>query len=82
MQDITDDPESGEVARAIIGLSQGMNVGVVAEGCEIPEHLAFLQAHGCKTVQGFYFSKPVPASEFEAMLRAGMVYPVPNLDDL
>ena len=76
--DVTTNPKTAEVARAIIGLSKGLKLDVIAEGCEIPEHLKFLKDHGCDGIQGFYFSKAVPPHEFEAMLRAGMVYPVPS----
>jgi len=67
--DVTTNPKTAEIARAIIGLSKGLNLEVVAEGAELIEHIAFLKEHGCHTVQGFYYSKPVPAEEFEAMLR-------------
>ena len=82
VSDVDSNPKSAEIARAIIGLSKGLNMNVVAEGCEIPEHLKFLKEHGCDAVQGYYFSKAVPAHEFEAMLRAGMVYPVPSVAGL
>jgi len=78
VSDVASNPKMAEITRAIIGLSKGLKIDVVAEGCEIPEHLSFLKDHGCDCIQGFYFSKPVPANEFEAMLRAGMVYPVPT----
>jgi diguanylate cyclase len=68
--DVDTNPKTAEIARAIIGLSKGLNLEVVAEGCEIASHVAFLQAHGCHTVQGYYYSRPVPAAEFEQMLRA------------
>jgi diguanylate cyclase (GGDEF)-like protein len=79
--DVNTNPKTAEVARAIIGLSKGLKLNVTAEGCEIPEHLNFLKDNGCDTIQGFYFSKPVPAQEFEAMLRAGVVYAVPSFED-
>ena len=82
VSDVDTNPHTAEMARAIIGLSKGLNLDVIAEGCEMPEHLKFLKDHGCDAVQGFYFSKAVPANEFEAMLRAGMVYPVPSLSEL
>ena len=78
ISDVNSNPKTAEIARAIIGLSKGLKLDVVAEGCEIPEHLRFLKENGCDAIQGFYFSRPVPAKEFEAMLRAGMVYPVPS----
>jgi EAL domain-containing protein (putative c-di-GMP-specific phosphodiesterase class I) len=42
----------------------------VAEGVETGEQLALLRAWGCDAIQGFHLSKPVPADEFVALLRA------------
>ncbi len=66
--DVDTNPKTAEIARAIIGLSRGLNLEVVAEGAEIAEHIMFLRNNGCDTVQGFYYSRPVPAEEFERML--------------
>ena len=67
--DVDTNPKTAEIARAIIGLSKGLNLEVVAEGCEVAEHVLFLEDHGCQTVQGFFYSRPVPALDFERMLR-------------
>jgi len=56
--------------RAIITLGHALGLKVVAEGVETRAHLAYLQQHGCDELQGYYFSRPVPAAEMEAMLRA------------
>jgi diguanylate cyclase (GGDEF)-like protein/PAS domain S-box-containing protein len=72
--DVDTNPKTAEIARAIIGLSRGLNLEVVAEGCEVVEHIQFLKDHGCDTVQGFYYSKPVPPEQFEKMLRNGVVH--------
>jgi EAL domain-containing protein (putative c-di-GMP-specific phosphodiesterase class I) len=42
---------------------------VIAEGVETQAELDFLQAHQCDEAQGYYFSKPVPAQQFESLLR-------------
>ena len=59
---------ASEVARAIIGLSQGLQMEVIAEGAENIKHVNFLRQNGCDTVQGYYYSRPVPAEEFEDLL--------------
>ncbi len=71
--DVDTNPKAAEIARAIIGLSKGLNLDVVAEGCELPAHVKFLTDHGCRTIQGFYFSRPLPADEFEKLLRRGVL---------
>ena len=67
--DVDTNLKTAEIARAIIGLSRGLNLEVVAEGAEVLAHVNFLRDNGCDTVQGFFYSRPVPAAEFEAMMR-------------
>lgn len=57
-----------QIASAIIALAHTMNFKVLAEGVETAEQLAFLREQGCNYYQGFYFSKPLPAQEFIALL--------------
>ena len=52
----------------IIELAGSLAVPVIAEGVETAEQLGALRAMGCDIVQGYYFSKPVPAGEFERFL--------------
>jgi EAL domain-containing protein (putative c-di-GMP-specific phosphodiesterase class I) len=57
------------IANAVIAMGHSLNLRVVAEGVETEGQLAYLRQHGCDEIQGYYFSPPVPAPEFEAMLR-------------
>ena len=49
----------------ILGIARSLKIPVVAEGVETEEQLKLLKELGCPLVQGFYFSKPLPADEFE-----------------
>ncbi|MDX1570065.1 MAG: EAL domain-containing protein [Xanthomonadales bacterium] len=64
---------TAEVAKAIIGLSKGLSLEVVAEGAESLAHVEFLKAHGCDAVQGYYYSKPVDTEAFEKLLEKGSI---------
>ena len=54
---------------AIISLAHSLRLTVVAEGVETEEQLAFLRAQGCDTIQGYLFSRPLPAEAFARLLR-------------
>lgn len=59
------------IAGAIVSMAQRLGHRVIAEGVETTEQLAFLKSLGCQEIQGYLFSRPVPAEDFEAMVRAG-----------
>jgi diguanylate cyclase (GGDEF)-like protein len=61
--------DDASIVQAIISLAHGLRLKVVAEGIENAEQVAFLKNLGCDQYQGFYFSRPVDAAEFETMLR-------------
>ena len=52
-----------------MSLAHSLRLKVVAEGVETPAQLDFLKAVGCDEYQGYHFSKPLPASEFESLVR-------------
>ena len=64
---IPGDTNDCAIASTIISIGQQLKHRVIAEGVENVEQLAFLRATGCDEIQG-YFSRPVAADEFEAML--------------
>jgi diguanylate cyclase (GGDEF)-like protein len=68
--DITTSPGDAAIARAIIGMGHGQKLKVIAEGVETAEQLQLLRESGCDQIQGFYFSRPLPADEFGRMLQA------------
>lgn len=54
----------GVIAKTIIAMSMSLGMDIIAEGVETTTQLDMLLAHGCNNIQGYYFSKPLPASEF------------------
>ncbi|KNH25711.1 diguanylate cyclase [Priestia megaterium] len=66
IQDIQEDYSNSEIAQAIISLSQSLKLQVIAEGVEEEYQKAFLMENGCDHMQGYLFSKPLAAKEFEA----------------
>jgi len=71
VRDIGTDPDNKAIASAIIAMASSLRLNVLAEGVETDEQLAFLRAQGCNEIQGFSFSHPLPAEEFEQLLREG-----------
>ena len=71
MQFIRDAFKAGgntHIVEVIIGISDYLSVPVIAEGVETEEQLHVLKSLGCDLVQGYFFSKPVPAEEFEPFI--------------
>jgi EAL domain-containing protein (putative c-di-GMP-specific phosphodiesterase class I) len=66
---VTEDLEDKGIVCAIINLADSLGLRTTAEGVETAEQLAFLRAQGCNEAQGYYFSKPLPADGFEALVR-------------
>ena len=71
VRDMVSDPNGAAIVRAIIGLAHVLNMTVIAEGVETAEQSAFLVAHGCEELQGFYFSEAVPNPDALALLGRG-----------
>jgi diguanylate cyclase (GGDEF)-like protein/PAS domain S-box-containing protein len=57
------------IVTAVISMARSLGLVVVAEGVETQQELDFLRAHNCDQAQGYYFSRPVPAQEFAALLK-------------
>ncbi|MCG7909809.1 MAG: EAL domain-containing protein [Candidatus Thiodiazotropha taylori] len=68
IRDIPENADDVTITSAIIAMAHQLNLGVVAEGVESQRQLDFLHQQGCEMAQGYFFSKPLPAEEFEAML--------------
>nr|WP_314542888.1 EAL domain-containing protein [uncultured Massilia sp.] len=71
VRDILHDGDDLAIARAVIAMAHGLRLTVVAEGVENAGQLALLAQLGCDLIQGWHYSRAVPADEFACLLRAG-----------
>lgn len=71
VSDVDSDSDSAAIAVAILSLAAGLGLEVVAEGVETSEQLRFFHTRGCGYIQGYLFSRPVPAEDISGMLRDG-----------
>ncbi len=71
-----DSENTMNVVSTIISLAHSMNLRVIAEGVDSQEQLKFLRLLRCDEMQGYLFSKPLPADEFAALLRSAKLLPL------
>ncbi|MDQ3039872.1 MAG: EAL domain-containing protein, partial [Pseudomonadota bacterium] len=67
IRDITTNEDDAAIAVAIIDMAHRLKLKVIAECVETAEQMQFLQAHECDQAQGYYFAKPMPVEELEAL---------------
>jgi EAL domain-containing protein (putative c-di-GMP-specific phosphodiesterase class I) len=68
--DMAEEDGSSAIVRAVVFMARSFGMSVNVEGIETETQLELVCAEGVDELQGFYFSKPVPAAEMEALLRA------------
>ena len=71
VHDLATDPDDAAIVSATLAMGHNLNLTVNAEGVESQQQLAFLKAHGCDEMQGYYFCRPVPPAELGELLRSG-----------
>jgi EAL domain-containing protein (putative c-di-GMP-specific phosphodiesterase class I) len=71
VRDVTTDADDASLVTAIIAMGHALQLNVIAEGVETPEQLDFLIRHGCDGMQGYLFSRPLPAEEITRLLQSG-----------
>lgn len=69
VRNLPNDEEDAAIAKAVIALGRSLNLKVIAEGVETKIQRDFLVENGCKNIQGYFYSKPIPASEIEILLN-------------
>lgn len=62
--------DDAAIAKTIIGLGRSLNLKVIAEGVETEQHETFLISEGCDEVQGYRYSRPIPAEKLETLLTS------------
>jgi diguanylate cyclase (GGDEF)-like protein len=70
IQDLTTNEDDAGIVIAIILMAKSLKLGVVAEGVETREQLAFLTGRHCEEYQGYFFSRPIPAEDTFRVLQA------------
>ncbi|MFW5425856.1 MAG: EAL domain-containing protein [Methylophagaceae bacterium] len=72
LDSVTDSGDQAIIASTIL-LAHKLGMNVVAEGVENDQQLALLQNLGCDEIQGYYFSRPIPADDFAKLLEKGSI---------
>lgn len=67
---IIDEQSEAPIVASMISLAQNLHLKVVTEGVETTEQVNYLKAHDCDEIQGFVFSKPVDADQFQQLLAS------------
>ena len=82
IRNITENANNAAITKAIIAMAKSLNLKLIAEGVETEAELSFVYQQQCDGMQGFLFSRPVPAQEFEQLLKAGkrLLLPVAHED--
>lgn len=73
VRDINKNTKNAAIATAIIQMAHQLHLQVIAEGVETEAELAVLKQHQCNEMQGYLFSRPLPAAEFEKLLTSRQI---------
>ena len=70
VRDLSTDLNDAAIVSAVVAMAVSLKLEVIAEGVETIEQLRYLETHGCHAIQGYYFSRPKPAADFETFCYA------------
>jgi len=70
VRDVAVSPDDAAITTAIISMAKSLNLKVIAEGVEDEAQMSFLRARQCDEIQGYYFSKPLPADACAEKVRS------------
>ncbi len=83
VRDVTSDADAAAIVSAIIVMARGLRINVIAEGVETHDQFEFLRTALCSSVQGYYFSRPIPFDDFHELLKSNNArFAVPELSGL
>src|SRR5579872_3008133 len=75
VRDIDTEPAAEAVVKSILGLGRNLGIACLAEGVETRQQRDYFKKHACLEMQGFLFSRPIPAVEMTQLLRIGKIEP-------
>ncbi|NVD74513.1 EAL domain-containing protein [Duganella sp. BJB1802] len=78
IRDVTSNPDDAAVVDTIIAMAHSLKLEVVAEGVETEAQLAYLGRQRCDQIQGYHYSRPLPAAQLEGLLRDDLRLGVPE----
>ena len=70
VRDIPEDHDDVSIVKAIIALSESLDLDILAEGVETKEQLNFMLEHGCRSIQGYFYSEPMSATQTKKFLES------------
>ena len=79
VRDITTNPVNSAIAQATIAMSHKLSKVVLAEGVETEEQMQYLRRNDCDEMQGYFFSKPLPAEDITRLLQTGSMMDLSGL---
>ena len=78
VKEVIYDPDAAAICTAIIDLAHNLKLKVIAEGVETEAQMSYLHRKKCDEIQGYYFSRPVPAEDFGRLLADGVTLRIPE----